>query len=67
MSNDDETSSSPSMGEPRRGYRPAFVLLIALTAVVIGVVLKSTREQQIATNEPGLSTTGASSRAVVLE
>jgi hypothetical protein len=62
-----ETSSNPSMGQRSRGYRPAFVLLVALAAVVIGVVLKNTREQQIATNEPGLSTTGTTSGIVVLE
>jgi hypothetical protein len=67
MSNPDETSSNALMGQRHPGYPPAFVLLVALAAVVIGVVLKNTREQQIATNEPGLSTTGASSRTVVLE
>jgi hypothetical protein len=67
MSNSDETSSSPTMGQRRHGYPPAFVLLVALAAVVIGVVLKNTREQQIAANEPVLSTTGAGSRTVVLE
>jgi hypothetical protein len=59
--------SSPPTGKRRRGYRPAIVLFVVLAAVVIGIVLKNTREQQTATNAPEPSTTGESSRPAALE
>jgi hypothetical protein len=61
-----ETSSSPPTGKHRRGYRPAIVLFVVLAALVIGFVLKNTREPQTAINAPEPSTTGESSRPAAL-
>jgi hypothetical protein len=61
-----ETSSSPPTGKRRRGYRPAIVLFVVLAALVIGFVLKNTREPLTAINVPEPSTTGESSRPAAL-
>jgi hypothetical protein len=47
-----ETSSSPETRKRRRGYRPVIVLIAVLVLVVVGIVLKNTREQQTAINAP---------------
>jgi hypothetical protein len=51
-----ETSSNPETRKRGRGYRPAIVLIAVLVAVVVGVVLKNTREQQTAINAPEQTT-----------
>jgi hypothetical protein len=56
MSNQ-ESSRNRSPGKRRSGYRPAIVVFVILTAVVIGVVLKfNTREQRTATTAPEQTT-----------
>jgi hypothetical protein len=42
----------PHPPKRRRGYRPAIVAIVVLGLVVVGIVLKNTREQQTATSLP---------------